>query len=149
MSPNQWGPPTWTLFHTLIEKIKEDSFNQIGPQLFSYIFRICGYLPCPDCSRHAIQFLSRVESKSLSSKIEMKNLFYIFHNAVNKRKNKPLFNYEKIDNYKNFNLITCFNNFVAIYHTKGNMKLLAETFQRKLIIGEFKKWLELNFKHFN
>jgi len=149
MTPNQWGPPTWTMFHTFIEKIKEDSFKEIGPQLFSHIFRICGYLPCPDCSKHATAFLSKVPSKALSTKMEMKNTFYVFHNVVNKRKNKPLHNYENMEKYKSNNIFNCFNNFVSIYHTKGNMKLLTETFQRQLIIADFKKWIEKNHMHFD
>ena len=29
-----WGPPIWTLFHTLAAKIREDKFNEIGHELF-------------------------------------------------------------------------------------------------------------------
>ena len=41
MSPEGWGPPTWTLFHTLAEKIHEDTFPILGPQLFYHIKNIC------------------------------------------------------------------------------------------------------------
>ena len=61
MSTKKWGPPVWTLLHTLAEKINPDKFAEIGPQLFVIIKRICGALPCPDCAQHASQFLARIK----------------------------------------------------------------------------------------
>jgi hypothetical protein len=149
MSPNNWGPPIWMLFHSLAEKIKEDKFSEVGPQLFSMIKRVCTTLPCPECSMHATAFLSRINFSTIKTKTDFKHLLYIFHNAVNKRKNKPLFNVLGIANYASSNLILAFNNFVNVYHTRGNMKLLAESFQRNLIIKEFRKWFMLNFNNFD
>ena len=50
MSPTTWGPPVWRFFHTLAEKMNEDKFQELGPQLFNLIRKICRVLPCPDCS---------------------------------------------------------------------------------------------------
>jgi hypothetical protein len=149
MSPNNWGPPIWMLFHSLAEKIKEDKFSETGPQLFSMIRKVCTTLPCPECSMHATTFLSRVDFSTIKTKTNFKHLLYIFHNAVNKRKNKPLFNVLGIANYASSNLILAFNNFVSVYHTRGNMKLLAESFQRNLIIKEFRKWFMTNIQNFD
>ena len=149
MSPNNWGPPIWMLFHTLAEKIKEDKFSEIGPQVFYMIKRVCTTLPCPECSMHATTFLSRIDFSGIKTKTDFKHILYIFHNAVNKRKNKPLFNVLDIANYATSNLILAFNNFVSVYNTRGNMKLLAESFQRKLIMREFRKWFMLNIQHFD
>ena len=57
MSTNVWGPPTWILFHTLIEKLSDEGYSKIGLALFGYIRRICNNLPCPDCAQHATSFL--------------------------------------------------------------------------------------------
>jgi len=149
MSPNQWGPPTWILFHCLAEKIKEDKFSEVGPQLFSMIKRVCSSLPCPECSQHATQFLSRVNFSLIKTKTDFKNLLYIFHNIVNKIKYKQLFNVLDLSKYSTTNLIVAFNNFVNVYHTRGNMKLLAESFQRKLVIKDFRNWFMNNFQNFN
>jgi hypothetical protein len=149
MSPNNWGPPIWMLFHTLAEKIKEDKFSDIGPQVFYMKKRVCTTLPCPECSMHATTFLSRIDFSGIKTKTDFKHILYIFHNAVNKRKNKPLFNVLDIANYATSNLILAFNNFVSVYNTRGNMKLLAESFQRKLIMREFRKWFMLNIQHFD
>jgi hypothetical protein len=146
--PEVWGPPIWTFFHTLAEKVNENEFPKIKLILFSYIKRICNFLPCPECSSHAYQFLARVNINSIKTKQEFKNMLYIFHNAVNKRKNKQLFNYANMNKYKNYNVGATFNNFISVYHTKGNMNLIAESFQRNLLIKDLKNWLINNHKYF-
>jgi hypothetical protein len=149
MTPNEWGPPIWTLFHTLAEKIKEENFSTTSKQLMFYIKRICATLPCPECSQHASRFLSRVNIQGIQCKTDLRNILYIFHNVVNKRKNKPLFNNDNLTTYATKNKINVYNNFVSAYQTKGNMKLLADSFQRKLIIMEFKKWFIQNINNFD
>ena len=148
MSPETWGPPIWTLFHTLAEKINEDKFNIIAPELFFFIKKICANLPCPECSQHATSFLSKINFKGIRNKNDFRNMLYHFHNTVNYRKRKSLFKPENINKYSNFKLINTYNNFVSVYHTKGNMKLLAESFQRKLLLMEFKKWFMKNIINF-
>ena len=147
-APIVWGPPTWTLLHTMAEKIHEEDFNKLMPQMFILIKRICAYLPCPDCSQHATQFLAKLKPEQMASKIEFKNTLYLFHNMVNARKKKPLFNYGNINYYQNLNIINVFNNFISIYNTKGNMKLLTESFQRVLVIKDLKRWLMNNINSF-
>ena len=148
MSTNVWGPPTWILFHTLIAKLTDDGFNTIGLQLFNYIKRICNNLPCPDCAQHATQFLSRVNMTTIKTKEDLRNTMYIFHNMVNKRKNKPMYHVNDLEKYKSNNTVERYNNFIAHFKTKGNMKLLADSFQRKLLINDFKKWMMLNIRFF-
>ena len=148
MPPETWGPPIWTLFHTLAEKVKEDHFNKIGMELFMKIKQICQYLPCPDCSNHANQFLAKVKPETISNKYDFKSMLFFFHNLVNKRKNKKLYNFDNIEVYKDKNIIQCFNNFINAYTVKGNMKLLADTMQRQHIMNGLKKWLQENIDCF-
>ena len=144
-----WGPPTWILFHTLIEKMTDDGFNKVGIQLFVYIKRICNNLPCPDCAQHATQFLSRVNIANIKSKTDLKNMFYLFHNVVNKRKNKSMYNVNNLEqHYKSNNTINVYNNFIKNFKTKGNMRLLADAFQRTILLKEFKKWIMENISYF-
>jgi hypothetical protein len=42
--------------------------------------------------------------------------------------------------YKNMNLGFVIKNFIAKYNTKGNMKLLADSFQRGFVIKHFIEW---------
>ncbi len=146
--PSVWGPPIWLLFHTLAEKINEEHFNKLIPTLFTFIRRICMYLPCPECSQHATRFLSNVKPNQIANKNDFKSMLYFFHNTVNKRKNKKPFDYADMEKYKYSNLIYAFNSFVCVYNTKGNMKLLAESFQRQLIIKDLKKWIVDNIEYF-
>jgi hypothetical protein len=90
-----------------------------------------------------------VNFSSIRTKNDFKSLMYIFHNVVNKRKNKPLFNVLELNRYSTSNLILAYNNFVNVYHTRGNMKLLAESFQRKLIMKNFRTWFMNNYKYFD
>jgi hypothetical protein len=64
--PEVWGPPIWTLFHTLIERINERYYHLIYQQLFNIIKQICTYLPCPECSTDAVIFLSKVKIQTLN-----------------------------------------------------------------------------------
>jgi len=50
--------------------------------------------------------------------------------------------------YKRKNLNFVYNNFVQVYNTRGNMKLLTESFQRQRVLSEFKKWLFSNINFF-
>ena len=143
-----WGPPVWTLFHTLAAKIHEDKFNEIGPELILHIRKIARYLPCPDCSQHATNFFASVPPHMFKTKTNFMQVLYVLHNHVNKRKNKPTFKLENLNIYENRNIINVYNRFSLVYNTRGNMKLLTDTFQRQILITEFKKWLVKNIQAF-
>jgi hypothetical protein len=141
MSPPEiWGPAVWTLFHTLAEKINQNAYTQVIPSMFTIIVQICKVLPCPECSRDASNFLARIKLSDYKTKEEFKNMLYLFHNYVNAKKRKPLYNYANMNKYSNANLFLVINNFIAKYNTKGNMKLLSESFQRSFVIKNFITW---------
>jgi Erv1 / Alr family len=143
-----WGPPIWKLFHVLIEKVKDEQFQILHMELFQLIKRICSYLPCPDCSQHATLFLNKVKPNQISNKNDFKNMLYVFHNQVNARKRKPSFPYSEMEKYKQCNIVHVYNKFISVYNTKGNMKMLTESFQRQFIIQDFKKWVLKNIQAF-
>lgn len=146
--PEIWGPPIWRFFHVLTQKINEEHFKTIMPPLFNHMKNICHFLPCPECSLHARQFLNKINVSEIKTKKDFINIFYIFHNNVNRRKRKQMFDYDFMTKYSNINVVDAFNSFVAVYNTKGNMKLLTEAFHRNLILSEFKRWLKNNIKYF-
>ena len=145
--PEIWGPPVWNFIHTLAEKVNEDYFNVIKTSLFSIIKRICIYLPCPECSQHANYFLMKVNIAKINSKSEFKHMLFVFHNAVNKRKRKPVFNYNIINKYKSMTIPQTYNNFINTYSTKGNLNLIMESFQRSLVVKELQLWLQRNHNY--
>ena len=143
MSPPEiWGPAVWTLFHTLAEKINQDAYPHVIRSMFGIIVRICKVLPCPDCSRDASIFLAKINLNNYKTKNEFKNFMYLFHNWVNAKKRKPLYNYSKLSIYSRLNLIHVINNFTAKYNTKGNMKLLADSFQRGFVVKDLITWFK-------
>jgi hypothetical protein len=73
--------------HTLAAKLKESSFNIIGPHLIRILIQICNNLPCPECSQHAKIFWSKVNINNLKNKSDLINILFVFHNVVNKKKN--------------------------------------------------------------
>ena len=149
MSPSQWGPPTWIFIHTLVAKIKDDQFQAIGQQVISHIIQICMFLPCPECSVHAKQFWSNVNTKNIQSKQDLVNLIFVFHNSVNKRRGVRPFRYVDLQYYNTLNLIETFNNFARNFNTNGNMKLINESFHRGRLLQILRVWLMSNLQKFN
>ena len=146
--PEVWGPAVWRLFHTLSERINDDAYNALSRQLFGFFVRICKFLPCPDCSNDASIFLAKIKLSDMKNKTEFKNTFYLFHNWVNAKKRKPLFNYSYMNVYGRYRLIDVLNDFYAKYQTKGNMKLLTESFQRQFVIKDFSNWIKYTIAAF-
>ena len=146
--PEVWGPAIWTLFHTLAERVTEEAYPHVSTQLFKMIMRICKYLPCPECSMDATTFLAKIKISELKTKTDFKNAFYLFHNYVNAKKRKKMFKYSNMYVYSKYRIIDVVNNFISKYHTKGNMKMLTESFQRQFIINDFKKWFTASMKAF-
>jgi hypothetical protein len=146
--PEVWGPAVWTLFHTLAEKINVNAYPVVFPSLFNMIIKISKFLPCPECSSDASIFLAKVKASDLKTKDSLKAMLCVFHNTVNAKKRKPIFNYSNIGVYRKYNLIRVINNFISQYQTKGNMKLLTESFQRQFIIKDFKNWFQKTIKAF-
>lgn len=148
MSPSQWGPPTWIFLHTLVAKIKDEQFPVIGQQVIANIIQICLFLPCPECSVHAKQFWSNVVTKNINNKQDLINLLFVFHNAVNKRRNVRPFRYIDLQYYNTLKLIDTFNDFARNYNTNGNMKLLTESFHRSRLLQSLRGWLMGNLPNF-
>lgn len=141
---SEWGPIIWKFFHTIIESVKDDSFQAVYKELFQYIKSICNVLPCPHCSNHAKEYLKNVKDVNINTKNSFKMLIYNFHNDVNKRNKKELFKIEELDIYKQYSLINCYNNFLKLFLKKGNLTQINQSFQRKIILQKFYKWLQTN-----
>lgn len=145
--PEVWGPPIWTLFHVLAEKIKEEEYTKVIQPLFHHIKKICIYLPCPECSKHATAYLSRVQIQNYKTKEDFKKFVFDFHNKVNMKKKKELFKEEDLEKYKNTNIVDVINGFIHIYNNKGNMNMIAESFQRQIVLNDFKRWILTSGHH--
>lgn len=148
MTINKWGPAVWLLFHTIVEKIKEPDNTRICRELFYQIKNICKFLPCPDCASHATANLANVNISRINNKSDLKQILFIFHNSVNARKKKEVCSIDELEKYKGANLSAVLYNFKMNYNSTRNMKLMSDTFQRKIVLSQFNQWLEINKQRF-
>lgn len=146
-----WGEPIWFLFHTLAQKVKDDSFAVVRVELLNYIFAICANLPCPVCSNHAIEYLNKINFNTITSKNQLIKTIYAFHNDVNKRKNVPLFNYDDVESkYSKAITINIIQYFMSKYETKNiNVRMLANEFHKKKLVADLKTWFNANIQYFD
>lgn len=143
--PEVWGPPIWTLFHCIAEKINPHAYPVLIDSTFAMIKQICKVLPCPECSHDATNFLGKLNIKNYKSKQDFRVMLYLFHNYVNAKKRKPLFHFTNLARYSNLNMNLVVNNFINKYHTKGNLKMLTESFQRGFVVKNFISWYKANY----
>tara|TARA_B100000900_G_scaffold414483_1_gene441249 strand:+ start:4674 stop:5132 length:459 start_codon:yes stop_codon:yes gene_type:complete len=138
-----WGNNIWFLFHTLAHKIKEDKFLENKDDLIFVLKNICNNLPCPECSKDANEKLSKVNFNDIKTKEEYKILIFNFHNYVNKKLNKPLFDIKDLDSkYEGANLVILYNNFNIIFSSNSNVpQLMSASFHRRHILPEIQKKL--------
>ncbi len=132
-SKETWGNNIWYLFHTIAHKIKEIEFSNVKNDLVYLINIISSNLPCPECSADAAAILNKVNYNTINSKEDFKKFLFNFHNHVNKKLNKPIFEYENLDKkYENANIKALYNNFNIIFSSNSNVpQLMSASFHRQ------------------
>ena len=150
-SKDVWGPATWTLFHTLAEKIKDEHYAEVLPDMLIMIKRICMNLPCPDCSAHAIQMMSKVSASHFPTKDNLKAFLFHFHNTVNMRTGKQAVMLEELNaKYARANTFVIVPHFIKVFsHRNTNVRLLINSFHKDMLIKDFIKWMRENSHKFN
>lgn len=128
-----WGNNIWYLFHTIAHKIKEDKFDIIKNDLIEVIKNISKNLPCPDCAKDATELLNKINFDNIKTKKDFEILIFNFHNHVNKKLKKPLFEYENLSiKYKNANIYNLIHNFNIIFSSNSNNShLMTQSFNRQ------------------
>lgn len=146
-----WGPAIWYLFHTMTEKVHIGSFKVIRNDLISIIKKVCGNLPCPSCTMHAVQYLNKIDMNKIQSKDDLKQMLFIFHNDVNKRTGKPEYSYNDLNQkYPKGNLreiITVFFKYFEDKHKTVNM--LSNDMYTMRVSKELREWFTANIHHFD
>jgi hypothetical protein len=145
-----WGPAIWFFFHTLAEKVKEESFSSIKAELLNNIYAISVNLPCPMCATHAKEYLDKINFNSIQCKDDLKNMLFQFHNEVNKRKNYPLFSRDELDEkYSKAVTVNIIKNFMFFFKDRSRSpKLIANDLQRTRIATILNTWFSTNIQHF-
>lgn len=149
--PMKWGEPVWFFFHTIAQKIKEDRFNIIKKDLLNIIYTVCSNLPCPSCASHAIEYMNKINFNAIQNVEQLKDLFFVFHNSVNVRKNFPIFLRKDLDEkYSKANTINIIQNFFNTFQYKNsNMHMIANNMHRLRSVNFIKEWFNNNIQHFD
>lgn len=138
-----WGTPTWLFFHSLAEQISDECYEKNKVEICELLKIICNHLPCNDCRIHAIQYTKyTLNPKNVPDKESLKQYFFNFHNSVNVRLGKGLFNDYNI--YKNSRLQNIFKNFSAAYCGRSITRSFNEQLSRKNIVKNVEVFLNKN-----
>uniref|UniRef100_A0A6C0DEE5 thiol oxidase n=1 Tax=viral metagenome TaxID=1070528 RepID=A0A6C0DEE5_9ZZZZ len=146
-----WGEPTWFLFHTLAEKVKEEYFQTIRYELLNTIVIVCKNLPCPDCANHATEYMKKVDFNSIKTKQDLKLMLFQFHNVVNQKKQFSFFPIEELDTkYSNANLVNIIQSFMFHFQDKHHgIRMIANDLYRSRIADQLKIWFNNNICYFD
>lgn len=144
--PMKWGEPTWFLFHTLAEKVKPEYFMDIRVELLNIIYTICTNLPCPDCAKHASEYMNSLNFNTIASKKDLQIMLFNFHNEVNRRKRFPEFPIEELNaKYSKANTVNIIHNFMPYFEDRaGSMRLIADNLHRSRVALQLKSWFNKN-----
>ncbi len=146
----KWGEPTWFLFHTLAEKIKDEHFVQMRDDILNKITTICMNLPCPDCASHAAKYINGINFNTIQTKQDLKMMLFRFHNAVNVRKNMAIYPLDQLDEkYSRANTVKIIENFMFYFQDKHfSVRMIANDFHRARLVNILKDWFRVNIKYF-
>ena len=145
-----WGKYTWYLFHTLVEKIKEENFVEEKNNLITQIKNISANLPCPDCSAHASKLLNSYKNYHLiESKENLINFIFEFQSIVNQKLEKEEFKKDDLKQYKETDLRKIVVLWNSSFKTVGvNTRMLTDTMRRNRIKTQFMQYIQNNIKKF-
>ena len=146
----KWGKHIWTFFHTMAQKVKPEYFDVVKKDLFSFIIKICNTLPCPICTQHASEYMRSINFNNIRTKEDLIQMFHVFHNVVNARKNYEFFKPEQLAIYETANTVVVIRNFMVAFEDKTRaFKLMADDMARTQIASQLKFWLNANLKYFD
>jgi hypothetical protein len=149
--PMKWGEPTWFLFHTLSYKIKDEYFSQIKNDFLNICFIICRNLPCPLCAEHATQYIQNINVNAIQTKEQLKDLFFEFHNTLNKKKGFQIFQKINLDEkYSKAITVNIIHNFIHHFRDKSkSIRNIANDFFREKTLVLINQWFNKNIIYFN
>jgi hypothetical protein len=142
-----WGTPTWLYFHSLAEQIDSKFYSNNYKKVFNFIKEICSCLPCPDCTKHATVYLSKIHHSEVNTKEKLKIVLFNFHNSVNVRTRKPVFNNLKM--YELSRIEPIYSEFRKQYlNNKLQNRGFNDTLHRKQIIEKLDIFMTENINNF-
>lgn len=146
----QWAHPTWIFFHSFIEQMNDDFYRQKHNTILQYIKNICSVLPCPHCQEHAVQYMKRINPRNVATRQQMRIMLFEFHNRVNLRLRKSLFQEPNLEQYKTINFVKVVKLFQSVMMKNYTLnRSFNEHMMRKRIISELVQFIRSNINQFS
>ena len=142
-----WGAPTWTFFHVLPEKLSNKNFIKNKDGIIRLITTICNNLPCPYCREHAAAYCKLLIDNKINTKDKLKNELFIFHNNVNKRINKKVFDKTILDKYKNIDIFKAYRLFDKQFYKQYVANHDFQGWKRNRIREKLNNYFYKHWKH--
>ena len=143
MPTNIWGNTTWLFFHTLVETMDENKFDDLKPLIIEILIDTCQHLPCPYCAADASKILGQAYIQNIRKKSHLVEFVRQFHNIINVKLGHKTISIIETKNlhYDKHKLIPIVNQLVSIYSIKhGLLKMMSynmhkQDFLKRLIIN--------------
>jgi hypothetical protein len=141
-----WSNITWMLLHVFPKTLSDEFYNSHKKEILKIVYEICVNVPCPICSKHAIEHLKKYSFFNENINKTPYDLFlnvFKFHNAVNKMLNKPEFNISDLVHYDNLDFLEIYKEWYSKYSINMiNLKLSnhkQKVNKVRLLVNEFVK----------
>lgn len=96
-STSEWGPSFWYVFHSSAMMYPDYPSTQLAINMAELLATVPDLLPCPACQQHAREYLStRSLSEVCASRRNLFEFWVTFHNTVNQRLGKRLYDVDTV-----------------------------------------------------
>lgn len=138
-----WGPPTWIFIHSFLELMSDECYLIHKQTVINLLTSICSTLPCRDCTNHALAYMKKhpLHPNYYPTRKHLQYYFYKFHNAVNIRLGKPIF--DDFNKYESARLTIVFREFQTKYRGSSTMDF-TNNMARKNIINNIRTFINSN-----
>lgn len=142
---SRWANPLWYFLHGFAEKIDEDYYNKNYLKFFNFFKELASNIPCPYCRNEAVNRLNKVNPHIICNTKQKLILFWFnFHNDVNKKLGKKIYNKNYLELYKRINMRKC----IILVHNTFFKTLYNFKIFNGWIRNEFKKkWVKFIRSH--
>jgi len=95
---NIWGPHLWMILHSIAEKISSKNVIEEKRIWLGLLSSLRYSLPCPLCKKH---YTSYYLSNPINDINDIRLWLYHLHNQINSTNDKPTFDINELEIYRN------------------------------------------------
>jgi len=107
-----WHQLTWIFLHSFAEKINEDMYIKNQGVCYNFLLNVYQHMHCNRCSIHSVIYLKK-NKENLSTKDKLINYLFEFHNNVNIKLSKNVFEKDILEKYKCSNIDNIFMHYTS------------------------------------